>query len=50
VVLVSFMAARTVHALCYLVLYSFLGGLTSMAVANAVSLALTTVTSTVGDR
>ncbi len=47
---VSFMAARTAHALCYLMLYSFLGGLTSMAVANAVSLGLTTLARTVANR
>jgi hypothetical protein len=50
VVLVSFMAARTAHALCYLMLYSLLGGLTSMAVANAVSLGLTTLARTVAIR
>ncbi|HKA11761.1 MAG TPA: hypothetical protein VKI99_14980 [Candidatus Dormibacteraeota bacterium] len=42
----SSIAARAAHALCYVLLYSFVGGLTSMAVANAVLLGLTTVTRT----
>ena len=37
------MAARTASAICYLTLYVFLGGLTSLAVANAVSVAVTTI-------
>ena len=45
-VVMSFKAARAAHALCYVLLYSFLGGLTSMAVANAVSLGLTTLART----
>jgi len=42
----SFIAARAAHALCYVVLYSFLGGITSMAVANAVLLALSALART----
>ena len=37
------MAARTAGAICYLTLYAFLGGLTSLAVANAVSQAFTMI-------
>ena len=37
------MAARTASSICYLALYAFLGGLTSLAVANAVSIAVTTI-------
>jgi len=50
VVVVSFKAARAAHTLCYVALYSFLGGLTSMAVANAVSLGLTTLARTAANR